>query len=71
MCAWPWIMDHSPSGKCIGLWPLAAFALLNFVVGNRAVFYSAPILWFGAAFLVTSATRFFVQAISPLPIIRL
>ena len=21
VCAWPWIMDHSPSGKCIGLWP--------------------------------------------------
>ncbi len=29
---------------------LRHFALLNFVLGNRAVFYSAPILWFGAAF---------------------
>ena len=38
--------------------PLIGFALLNFIIGNRAVFYSAPIMWFGAAFLVTSAGRY-------------
>ena len=38
--------------------PLMAFGLLNFVIGNRAVFYSAPIMWFGAAFLITTAARF-------------
>ncbi|GIS11743.1 MAG: hypothetical protein CM15mP115_08940 [Alphaproteobacteria bacterium] len=27
--------------------PLVAFGLLNFVIGNRAIFYSAPIMWFG------------------------
>ncbi len=32
--------------------PAAAFALLNFLVGNRAVFYSAPMLWFGFGWLV-------------------
>ena len=60
-----WTIRHPVNALAYG--PLAAFALLNFVVGNRAVFYSAPILWFGAAFLVTSATRFVVQAIQSTP----
>ena len=38
--------------------PLVAFGLLNFVIGNRAVFYSAPIMWFGAAFLITTTSRY-------------
>lgn len=38
--------------------PLVIFGLLNFIIGNRATFYSAPILWFGAAFLLTTAGRF-------------
>ena len=38
--------------------PLVIFGLLNFVIGNRAIFYSAPILWFGASFLLTTAGRF-------------
>ena len=32
--------------------PASVFALANFLVGNRAVFYSAPMIWFGLAFLV-------------------
>ena len=32
--------------------PAAGFALLNFIVGNRAIFYSAPMLWFGFAWLM-------------------
>ena len=38
--------------------PLVAFGLLNFVIGNRAIFYSAPVMWFGAAFLMTTTARF-------------
>ncbi len=38
--------------------PLVAFAILNLFIGNRAVFYSAPIFWFGAAFLISSTARF-------------
>ena len=38
--------------------PLVAFGLLNFVIGNRAIFYSAPIMWFGAAFLIIKMARF-------------
>ena len=40
-----WAARHPVMAFAYG--PLAAFALLNFVIGNRAVFYSAPILWFG------------------------
>ena len=32
--------------------PVTCFALLNFLVGNRAIFYSAPMLWFGFAWLM-------------------
>ena len=38
--------------------PLIVFGLLNFVIGNRAIFYSAPIMWFGAVFLMTTSARF-------------
>ena len=38
--------------------PLVAFGLLNFIIGNRAIFYSAPIMWFGGAFLITTTVRF-------------
>ena len=31
--------------------PASVFALANFLIGNRAIFYSAPMLWFGVAFL--------------------
>ena len=31
--------------------PASVFALANFLIGNRAIFYSAPMLWFGAGFL--------------------
>ena len=55
-----WAIRHPVTAFAYG--PLAAFALLNFVLGNRAVFYSAPILWFGAAFLLTSTARFVTQA---------
>ena len=56
-----WAIRHPVMAFAYG--PLAAFALLNFVLGNRAVFYSAPILWFGAAFLVTCTTRFIAQSV--------
>ena len=57
-----WAVRHPFMAIAYG--PLAAFALLNFLIGNRAVFYSAPIFWFGAAFLMTSAARFVTEAIS-------
>ena len=44
--------------------PLVAFGLLNFLIGNRAIFYSAPIMWFGAAFMITTAARFILANLS-------
>lgn len=41
--------------------PLVGFALLNFVIGNRAIFYTAPIMWFGAAFAFMTATRYLMD----------
>ena len=38
--------------------PLVTFGLLNYIIGNRAIFYSAPMLWFGVAFLLTALARF-------------
>jgi dolichyl-diphosphooligosaccharide--protein glycosyltransferase len=60
-----WAARHPVLAIAYG--PLAAFALLNFVLGNRAIFYSAPILWFGAAFLLTTTARFIVQAAFSVP----
>ena len=44
--------------------PLVAFGLLNFIIGNRAIFYSAPIMWFGAIFLMTTTARFVAANLS-------
>lgn len=56
-----WGIRHPVMAFAYG--PLAAFALLSFTLGNRAVFYSAPILWFGTAFLVTCTTRLIAQSV--------
>ena len=37
--------------------PATIFALANFLIGNRAVFYSAPMIWFGIAFLALMVVR--------------
>ena len=58
-----WAIRHPVMAVAYG--PLTAFALLNFVIGNRAVFYSAPMMWFGAAFLLTTTCRFLVLAAKP------
>ena len=44
--------------------PLVGFGLLNFLVGNRAIFYAAPILWFGVAFLLTTLGRYIAASLS-------
>ena len=51
-----WAMRHPVIAIAYG--PLAAFGLLNFIVGNRAIFFSAPILWFGGAWLAITFTRY-------------
>ena len=49
-----WGLRHPALAIVFG--PAAAFALLNFLIGNRAIFYSAPMLWFGFGWaLLTTA----------------
>ena len=50
-----WALRHPALAIVFG--PAAAFALLNFVIGNRAIFYSAPILWFGFGWIVIMLSR--------------
>ena len=38
--------------------PASVFALASFLVGNRTIFYSAPMIWFGIAFLAVLLLRF-------------
>ena len=50
-----WGLRHPAYAIVFG--PAAAFALLNFVIGNRAIFYSAPMVWFGFGWLVITLAR--------------
>ena len=38
--------------KFIGFAPLILFFLLSSILGNRALFYSQPFMWFGVAYLL-------------------
>ena len=51
-----WTIRHPVIG--LALVPFALFGLLNYVIGNRAIFYSAPVFWFGGAYLITTLCRF-------------
>ena len=50
-----WAVRHPVYAIALG--PLAVFAMLNFIIGNRAIFYSAPAIWFGLAFIIISCGR--------------
>lgn len=51
-----WAVRHPALAIVFG--PAAAFALLNFLIGNRAIFYSAPMLWFGFGWLLITFFRY-------------
>ena len=50
-----WGLRHPALAIVFG--PAAAFAFLNFLIGNRAIFYSAPMLWFGFGWVLITAVR--------------
>ena len=50
-----WGLRHPALAIVFG--PAAAFALLNFVIGNRAIFYSSPMVWFGFGWLAIMLAR--------------
>ena len=54
-----WAVRHPALAIVFG--PAAAFSLLNFAIGNRAIFYSAPMLWFGFAWLFMVMFRWVEQ----------
>ena len=54
-----WAVRHPVYAIALG--PLAVFAMLNFVIGNRVIFYSAPVIWFGLAFIIITAGRAIYQ----------
>ena len=58
-----WAFRHPVLAVAYG--PIAIFGLLNYVIGNRAIFYSAPMLWFGVAYLVASLCRFITTQLAP------
>lgn len=57
-----WAARHPALAIVFG--PAAAFALLNFIIGNRAIFYSAPMVWFGFGWLLLSSARYLETKIS-------
>ena len=58
-----WAVRHPVYAIALG--PLAVFAMLNFVIGNRAIFYSAPAVWFGLAFIIITAGRAYINYSKP------
>ena len=50
-----WGLRHPALAIVFG--PASAFALLNFFIGNRAIFYSAPMLWFGFGWMLLTAAK--------------
>ena len=50
-----WALVHPALAIVFG--PAVMFAFLNFLIGNRAIFYSAPIVWFGFAWVTLLVFR--------------
>ena len=61
-----WGLRHPALAIVFG--PAAAFALLNFAIGNRAIFYSAPMLWFGFGWLLILVFRWAGQRLNQSPL---
>ena len=43
--------------------PLLGLALLNFIIGNRFIFYATPMLWFGLGYFLTILASYIQQSI--------
>ena len=46
-----WAFRHPVMAAAMS--PLLGLALLNFVIGNRFIFYATPMIWFGLGYLLT------------------
>jgi dolichyl-diphosphooligosaccharide--protein glycosyltransferase len=56
ICLMFWVIFNPVIG--IALMPILGLGLLNFLFGNRVVFFAAPIVWFGVAWGVFILIRF-------------
>ncbi|MDB2390301.1 dolichyl-diphosphooligosaccharide--protein glycosyltransferase subunit STT3 [Alphaproteobacteria bacterium] len=56
LCLMIWVIFNPVIG--IAMMPILALGLLNFIFGNRVVFFAAPIVWFGVAWGLFSVIRF-------------
>ena len=54
-----WCLRHP--GLAVVFAPALGFFFLNFVIGNRAIFYSAPLFWFGFGWLVLMTSKILVS----------
>ena len=61
VCLVFWGLRHPALAIVFG--PATAFMAFNFVIGNRAVFYSAPMLWFGFAWALIATAQLVSQRI--------
>ena len=53
-----WTFRHPALAIVFG--PAIMFMFLNFVIGSRAIFYSAPMLWFGFGWLLFSMSKLLI-----------
>ena len=51
-----WAIRHPV--LAISMSPLLALGLLNFIIGNRFIFYATPMLWFGLGYLLILTAKF-------------
>ena len=54
-----WAVRHPVMAASMS--PLLGLALLNFVIGNRFIFYATPIMWFGLGYFLTILARYIQQ----------
>ena len=51
-----WAFRHPVMAAAMS--PLLGLALLNFVIGNRFIFYATPMMWFGLGYFLTTLAGF-------------
>ena len=56
-----WGVRHP--AMAVAMSPLLALGLLNFIIGNRFIFYATPMLWFGLGYLLTLMAGFIQREI--------
>ena len=54
-----WAFRHPVMAAAMS--PLLGLALLNFVIGNRFIFYATPMMWFGLGYFLTTLAGYIQQ----------